>query len=218
MIKEKKCKGTGKAKGHGCGELVPVALYGKPNREYGLGKSCKCYSTWLTTTDAGNEIMSKSILTGKKKVAVESKRKHREAKRELNVSGSMKLADIYFSRYIRLKHSLDGNCTCYTCGTVKPIKEVDNGHYLKRERKSTRYHENNCRPQCKTCNGDIKHNGKQAEFRVNLSYEIGEDNVVDLEALGRTSIEANSLFFRTIADKYRKKVNELQKKLKVKIW
>ena len=148
----------------------------------------------------------------------DEKKEHRKKKRDLDTSGAMKLADTYFSRYMRLKHSLHGYCTCYTCGTDKPIKEVDNGHYIKREHKATRYHENNCRPQCKTCNGDTKHNGKQAEFRVGLSYEIGEDAVIEIERLARTTTKASTVFYRNISDEYRVKVNELQKQLKVKYW
>ena len=33
------------------------------------------------------------------------------------------------SKYIRLKYSdKDGNCTCFTCDTVKPWKEMQAGH------------------------------------------------------------------------------------------
>lgn len=46
LNKEKPCKGTGIAKGYGCG----VKTY---HRIYGLGKMCGCYSGWLLNTDAG---------------------------------------------------------------------------------------------------------------------------------------------------------------------
>ena len=109
-------------------------------------------------------------------------------------------------------------CTCYTCGDIKEVKEVDNGHYQKREHKATRYHENNCRPQCKTCNGNTGKNGMQDVFRVNLSNEIGEEEVCEIERLARTTIKADYQFYKGISDKYRELVNELQKKLKVKYW
>ncbi len=126
---------------------------------------------------------------------------------------------MYFSRYVRLFYSDEnGNTTCYTCGSINNLKEVDNGHYQKREHKATRYHRNNCRVQCKTCNGDTKHNGKQDVFRKNLVYEIGENEVLEIEKLARTTIKANALFYREVADKYRILLNELQDKLKVKYW
>ena len=129
----------------------------------------------------------------------------------------MNLADIYFSRFIRLKHSFEHNgkryVNCYTCAKVVHVKQADNGHFIKREHKSVRYHENNCRPQCKTCNGDTKHNGRQSDFRRELSNEIGEDEVLELERLSRETIKADSYFYRAIATKYRLKVKELQNEI-----
>jgi hypothetical protein len=188
---------------------------GKESNYRKLGLCASCFYDWMQTDERGKVYNQKTFSKKVKKVT--DKRK-RELKRSLNVPGAMKLADTYFSRYIRLKYSKDGSCTCYTCGTIKDIKEVDNGHYMKREHKATRYHENNCRPQCKTCNGDTKHNGKQAEFRVNLSYEIGENKVVEIENLSRSIVKTSYLFYKNISDTYRKKVNELQKINKVKYW
>ena len=207
--KSKICKGVGKTRGFGCGTLT---LY----RKYGLCPTCQY--EWATSNDAGKVWFSKQLIQNKKKKEKEERKKHIQAKRELDDNGAMRLADMYFSRYIRLKHSSNEECTCYTCGKVEPIKEVDNGHYQKREHKATRYHENNCRPQCKTCNGDTKHNGKQDEFRVNLANEIGEENVSEIEILAKSTIKANTKFYRDIADEYREKLNALQKELKVKIW
>ena len=207
--KPKSCKGTGIAKGSGCGKL-------SNNRKYGLCSTCKI--GWAMNTENGKEWLKKQTAYKMKSNEKEKKKEDRDKKRELNVSGSMKLADTYFSRYIRLKHSKDGYCTCYTCGTDVSIKELDNGHYQKREHKATRYHENNCRPQCKTCNGDVKHNGKQDEFRVNLVNEIGEEKVIEIERLAKSIFKVNTKFFRDTSDYYRIKLNELQKKLRVKFW
>ena len=208
--KAKKCKGIGKAYGFdGCGEL-------SYHRKYGLCPSC--LSDWMDSTEEGKEFLKSNVRIAIKKVINKTRKEDRAKKQELNTSGAMNLADMYFSRYIRLFHSIDGYCTCYTCGAIVKVLKLDNGHYEKREHKSTRYHKNNCRPQCKTCNGDIKHNGKQAEFRVHLANEIGEEEVSAIERLARKPIKANSVFFRDIADRYRIKVNELQKLKKIKLW
>ena len=188
------------------------------DQKYGYGLKC-CYTNWLISDDPkAKETFDKFLIKNKKDYQAQKKKEFKAKKQEFNQKGLMSNADTYFSRYIRLKHSINGKCTCYTCGTIKPIKEVDNGHYMKREHKATRYHENNCRPQCKTCNGDTKHNGKQIEFRENLVNEIGEQMVIDIEKLSKTSIKANYLFFKGISDYYREKVNEMQKELKVKYW
>jgi hypothetical protein len=204
--KEKACKGTGKAKGEGCGNTT---LY----RRNGLCN--KCYPSWYFSTEKGKQ---RVLAKAHKEVKEEENKEWRERKAAINNKGSMNSADIYFSRYIRLLHSEDGLCTCYTCGMVLPIKEIENGHFMKREHKTTRYHENNCRPQCKTCNGDTKHNGKQLEFEENLINEIGITEVYEIKALSKQTVNASAKFFRDISDQYRIKVNELQKKLGVKFW
>lgn len=209
MIKLKKCKGTGKAMGHGCGEMMILKRF---------GLCSNCWRLWLLNTKEGNEVLKKSQIKASKEVKTKKKREIREKKRELNSGNAMQLADTYFSRYIRLLYSIDGKCTCYTCGDIKPIKEVDNGHYMKREHKNTRYNENNCRPQCKICNGDTKHNGKQIEFREGLVNEIGESQVKEVELLSKIATKANYFFFKEKADYYRNEVNQLQKSLKVKYW
>lgn len=208
-MKIKKCKGTGKAKGSGCGEEKNILRYGL----------CKeCFKNWIFSTEQGLDILSKVTIRGHRRAVEKSKKDSREEKRLIDSGRAMKMADIYFSRYVRLLHSNGYNCTCYTCGTVFPIKQIDNGHYIKREKKSTRYHLDNCRPQCKVCNGDIKYNGKQVEFRINLVNEIGEERVLEVEYISKQKIKASASFYRDIANEYREKLNNLQIDLKVKVW
>lgn len=201
-----------KPKEKACKKCKTLTMYRKN------GFCMSCYKDWLLNTEEGKKKFERSKIQAHKNVEKEENKEWRERKAAINNKGSMTSADIYFSRYIRLLHSEDGLCTCYTCGKVLPIKEIENGHFMKREHKTTRYHENNCRPQCKTCNGDTKHNGKQLEFEENLINEIGITEVYNIKALSKQTVNANAKFFRDISDQYRIKVNELQKKLGVKIW
>jgi len=205
----KKCKGTGKAIDNGCG-------LNKQIFRYGLCKSC--FIDWLYNTEEGSKVLKNSLISSKKKVMSEMKQASRNEKKEMNTSKAMQLADMYFSRYIRLTHSENQLCTCYTCSKILPIKQVDNGHYQKREHKATRYHENNCRPQCKVCNGNTKYNGNQVEFRINLINEIGLEAVIELETLAKTTISVNTRFYLDIAECYRIKVNAIQKELGIKVF
>lgn len=182
---------------------------------YKFGICSVCFYDWLSDDERG-KIYKQKIFN--KKVEQKIKQKRKQKSRELNSSKTMSNADTYFSRYIRLKHSKNGKCTCYTCGTIKEIKEVDNGHYQKRGNQGTRYHEDNCRPQCKTCNGNTAKNGMQDVYRVNLSNEIGEEKVIEIEKLARSIQNTNHIYFQEISDYYREKLNELQKELKVKYW
>lgn len=55
MLKNKKCQGTGITAGYGCGDMIPVALYGRSNRTYGLGHECGCYKEWLFESEEGQK-------------------------------------------------------------------------------------------------------------------------------------------------------------------
>lgn len=215
MSQSKPCKGNYKVnKFFGCGTTAPT------KRTYGLCP--KCLYKWSKETKEGKEWFNKQFAykleKNQKEKEKEERKKTRQLKDQLNSGDAMRSADIYFSRYIRLKSQINGFNTCFTCGTIKTIKEIENGHYEKREHKATRYHEDNCRPQCKKCNGNTKHNGMQHVFRENLVREIGEEKVNEIERLAKTTIKANSHFYRAIATKYRVLVNELQKEMGIKVW
>ena len=81
----------------------------------------------------------------------------------------VKKLDSIFSKYIRLKHSKKGICTCFTCGRKYEVKKIHAGHFMSRRHYSTRWDEDNVRPQCYGCN--VGNQGKQYEFAINLNKE-----------------------------------------------
>ena len=86
-IKAKKCKGTGKCKGHGCGDDTVF-------RKYGLCQSC--FKKWLLITDAGKEMLTNTAIKATKKVKTEQKKVINTKKRELkekNTNWKSKLQD-----------------------------------------------------------------------------------------------------------------------------
>lgn len=67
--------------------------------------------------------------------------------------------DIIFSQLVRLKEAnTEGLVECYTCGVVKPWKQMQCSHYIPRAHMPTRFSEKNCRPACKKCNEDLRGN------------------------------------------------------------
>lgn len=61
--------------------------------------------------------------------------------------------DTIFSQVVRLSHAdKNGMVECYTCGTKKPWKQMQCGHFIPRIHMLTRFSEDNCKPQCKMCN------------------------------------------------------------------
>jgi hypothetical protein len=91
--------------------------------------------------------------------------------RAVTKRGLIKKLDKVFSLYIRHKYAKDGMVKCYTCDAVKPIAQMQCGHFISRAYYSTRWEEDNCRPQDVSCN--IYHQGMQYEFGRRLEKEIG---------------------------------------------
>ena len=84
-MKQKKCKGTGRAKGSGCGKVKYI-------HRFGLCQDC--FKSWCLTTSEGKEYLNKMTIKGsakgKKEAKREQKRKTRE-EREKNINYKVKL-------------------------------------------------------------------------------------------------------------------------------
>lgn len=74
--KEKPCKGTGKALGHGCGNMQ---LY----RKYGLGTVCRCLQKWLSDSPEGIAEVSKLAIKTKAATKKVQRAKDREQRKAL---------------------------------------------------------------------------------------------------------------------------------------
>ncbi len=147
--------------------------------------------------------------TGLKKT---SKRKRSEKSR------AMRRADKWFSWYIRLKYSFEQGgelfCKCYTCGRIHGIKDIELGHFQRRGYLTTRYDENNGRPQCTYCNR--YHSGEPEKFELKLIKDVGQKEVDRLKRTAQEEGEGSLEFFREQSDKFRKLFNKLLKEKCIK--
>ena len=84
------------------------------------------------------------------------------------ISKLKKELDKWFSLYIRLRDATDeGMVQCFTCGVVKYYKSgMQCGHFQSRRHLPTRFDEENCAPQCVSCN--MFKQGEQYKFALNL--------------------------------------------------
>lgn len=85
----------------------------------------------------------------------------------------IKELDVIFSQYIRLSNSIDGFCTCVTCGRVYEWKKIQAGHFMSRQHYSVRWDERNVKPQCYGCN--VMQQGRQYEFSKYLGEELSNE-------------------------------------------
>ena len=172
--KPKKCKGSGKAIGHGCGDLVKY-------RKYGLGMFC-CYTDWLLNTDEGKQIIHKNTISGKKVIDKKQKVENKKAKIENKSIAVLKLeAKQPFQKLIRIR---DHRKKCICCDEMLPfnIGEYDAGHYFKSEIYSGLiFHPNNVHGQRVYCNQHL--HGNEAGYNNGLVIRIGWDEYNKLNSI-----------------------------------
>jgi hypothetical protein len=86
----------------------------------------------------------------------------------------IKKLDTVFSQFIRLRDSnSEGICRCITCGSLHHFKQIDCGHYIKRQYMSTRFNEFNCHAQCRKCNW--LEQGADAKYREAIIKKFGQE-------------------------------------------
>lgn len=157
-LKPKKCKGTGKAVGHGCGE---PQIY----RKYGLGFKCGCYKKWLLNTSEGLETIRKTAKTAHKKEVTKINKEKKE-KKEQFIEYSEKLQD-KINEIVRL---IDLGLPCLA-RNYHP-KQVHAGHiYSRGSNSSMRYNLHNIHRQSAQSNHFQNEDGL---LREGLKKEYGE--------------------------------------------
>lgn len=136
---------------------------------------------------------------------------HRKHKKGIKTPGRAKLikrADSAMSLYIRQKYAdKDGIVQCYTCPYKAHWKKMQNGHYITRSLKYTRWDENNCRPQCFVCN--MRNQGMSHLFRENLVKEISEFSVLNLEAAAKQLFREPDEYILNHALYYEEKIKQI---------
>lgn len=80
-----------------------------------------------------------------------------------------------FSLYIRTKASNHGLVQCVTCGAIKPIKQMQAGHYVDGRKNSVLFVEDIVHPQCVKCN--VFNAGAKIEYTVYMLDRYGEKKV-----------------------------------------
>ena len=108
----RKCKGTGKAKGFGCGQEDNHYRYGLC-----LTKN-HCFQNWLRNSEAGQEMLIKASNFGRKKVSAVRKKEESKDKRErrfelLSYPKRVQEARRVFQKWIRDR---DKDLPCVSCG------------------------------------------------------------------------------------------------------
>lgn len=122
-----------------------------------------------------------------------------------------KKLDEVFSQYIRLKYAdMNGVCRCISCGSPIHWTKIQNGHYMSRVYRSTRFDERNCHPQCMPCNVFL--HGNIQKYRKALVELYGSDEVDNLEAKAwRAMAKYTAYEYECMYHRYKSEVEKLKK-------
>lgn len=199
-VKQKPCKGTGKAKTfQGCQESVF-------KRTYGLCPSC--YAKWLLNTPEGREKVQKMTLK-----ATKPRRELEKATKERK-QGS-KLANLKIAvrkvchDYIKLR---DKGKPCVSCQAPwKP--DFQAGHWKKAELYSLlKYDERNIHGQCPRCNLFL--DGNTQKYADNIANRIGDKGKEEVNQLAQkekqTNFKWDMLELNKIRDYYKEKIKNFK--------
>lgn len=188
-IKQKKCKGTGKAVGYGCGLLVPVSRFNKSNRVYGLGKSCGCYMNWLLNTDAGKQQLQKVTLK-----ATETSRSLEKAfKDKKQKDGIVPHLENTKQAVHEMVRERDKGKPCISCGT--PWNNTfQAGHCFNANNyRSIKFYFLNIHGQCEQCN--LYKDGNVTEYLIRLPNRIGQIEFDKLKRLAALDKKINKKYY-----------------------
>jgi len=117
----------------------------------------------------------------------------------------IKLAQKAFNAFIRKRDESKG---CISCGTTKPNRRYDAGHYFSiGAYPELRFNEDNCHKQCHwDCN--IQRSGNIAAYRLELIRRIGHQRVEALET-NQERLKLTIEDLKEITRKYKAKLKEL---------
>lgn len=165
----KKCKGTNKAKGYGCGQE-------KEMYRYGLCKDC--YKDFLFNTETGRKIFERDSLRGikrvKKEITQKEKEKKRKEKKEAEIKSELesKLQNIV-NEIVRLIDIDKGCISCYHGWDGNWKRQAHAGHFYSRgAHRQLRYLFINIYKQCSICN--YYKGGRDRDTAANIKKIYGE--------------------------------------------
>ena len=116
----------------------------------------------------------------------------------------VKKLDSVFSLFVR-KSNADhkGFCECVTCGRKYHYKKIQAGHFMSRKHYSTRFDEDNVKPQCYGCN--VMSQGRQYEYSIYLGKELSDELLRKSREITKFTIGD----IETMIDHYQQKLKKL---------
>lgn len=146
-----------------------------------------------------------------KKYIIDKQKAAKKEFKENDKSTLLKLAQMTFNKYIRLRDSSVTN-KCISCdyvwGNDGHQRQAHASHYISTSKsRLLRFNEDNVHLSCQICNTHLS--GNLAEYRIRLITKIGLDKVEELERLA-----GDSSPYRYTAEDYKRIVDTYKEKIK----
>jgi hypothetical protein len=116
----------------------------------------------------------------------------------------VKKLDIIFSKYIRARDSSNGTFKCCSCGQYKPYEQADCGHFINRRWMSTRFREDNCHAQCRSCNRFDE--GNAVGYTMFMIDKYGKKHVEYLQAIKNAGYKYSDFELEVLIKEYKQKL------------
>lgn len=120
-----------------------------------------------------------------------------------------KALDREFSLFIRLRDcdGKNGIGNCISCGSPIQWNNCDAGHFISRNRLSTRYNERNVNAQCKKCNRF--ESGRQFEHGIAIDRKYGSKTAELLLNLSKMATKYTAFDYEYKIGNYKSKIKEM---------
>ena len=120
--------------------------------------------------------------------------------------------DRALSRFVRMNASDEGGTAqCVTCGALHFWKDMDCGHYIKRQHKSVRWDERNVGAQCRKCNRFA--GGSMDQFAQHILDKHGAEVHAELIRLKHASRKWTAEELQALVFKYESAAREQEARL-----
>ena len=112
-----------------------------------------------------------------------------------------------FSRYIRLRDSVNGYGNCITCEELLHYREANAGHYIHGNTKPTYFDERNVHSQCPRCNLFLS--GALDKYALFLEKTYGQGILQELEIKSNGKV-FNRAELENLLELYKKKIKDIE--------
>ena len=112
--------------------------------------------------------------------------------------------DQVFSEYVR---RIANPCRCVTCGTIKPWKSMQCGHFIPRHYLAGRWNIENTAVQCASCN--VWGRGRYPEFAAWGVNRYGQDWLTRMIALKRETVKLKSHDLEKMIEHYERCLSQI---------